>query len=399
MKSLEDWIRKKAQRSPRLYAFLRFVKRRVASVRDVRGALDGPPLPRDALHARIEIKGSPPSFNVGAPSRLAVEVTNLSPYAWPGGGRIALSYHWRRADGSVWTRDGGRTGLSGALSPGGTVTLDCTVTPPNTPAPYVLELELVSGGDAWFGPEGSTRREIVVGGMQPDAFAEIDYEKIYDAADLKKDFWGVVGPASAEEFRQLGKGKLEMLKALGLNPRSKILDVGCGTGSLAEPMVDFLGSEGLYYGTDLSEVAVQFCREKYVRPNFLFAKNGMTTLPIADERFDFIVFFSVFTHTYPAETGELLGEAARVLRDTGMIIADVFEAEIDGDSLGTRAMIVLDRRRTLDLAEARGLEARTISEFIWDPTGPRRIIRVMRRFSKRSGGGISASRTGTAGLP
>jgi hypothetical protein len=37
----------------------------------------------------------------------------------------------------------------------------------------------------------------------------------------------------------------------------------------------------------------------------------------------------------------------------------------------------------LDLARAQGLEARTISEFAWDPTGPRRIDRVMRRFARR----------------
>lgn len=264
----------------------------------------------------------------------------------------------------------------------------------------MLELDLVDGQDGWFSQRGSetTRREIVVGGMQPDAFDEIDYERIYAAADLTKDYWGVAGPASADEFRQLGRGKADMLKTLGLRPDSKILDVGCGTGSLAEPLVDFIGSGGLYVGTDLSEVAVQFCREKYARPNFRFAKNGMTTLPIEDQRFDFIVFFSVFTHTYPAETRDLLAEAARLLNDGGMIIADVFESDIDGDSLGTRAMIVLDRRRMLDLAEAQGLEARTLSEFTWDPTGPRRIDRVMRRFSKRNGG-VSASRTGTAALP
>ena len=176
----------------------------------------------------------------------------------------------------------------------------------------------------------------------------------------------------------------------------KILDVGCGTGSLAEPLVDYLGPDGLYFGTDLSEVAVQFCREKFPQANFRFAKNGMTTLPIEDERFDFIVFFSVFTHTYPAETRDLLAEAVRVLSDTGMIVADVFESDIDGDSLGTRAMIVLDRRRMLDLAAAQGLEARTLSEFAWDPTGPRRIDRVMRCFSKR---GVSAARSGTGARP
>jgi len=175
-----------------------------------------------------------------------------------------------------------------------------------------------------------------------------------------------------------------MLKAFGLTPESRILDVGCGTGCLAEPLAHFLASEGLYYGTDLSEVAVRFCRERYIRPNFVFAKNEMTTLPIDGLRFDFIVFFSVFTHTYPAETRELLAEAARLLNGGGTIIADVFESDIDKDFLGTRAMVVLDLQRMLGLAEAVGFESRTIGELAWDHTGPRGIDRVLRRFTKRT---------------
>jgi SAM-dependent methyltransferase len=373
MTTLRETLRKQLQRTPRLLALLRSVKRGIESARTVS---------TDARRGRIEVMDPLPTFSVGGSGRVSVQVTNASPRAWPARA-VALSYHWRRADGSVWGRDGGRTRIMGPLAPGGAVTLECVVISPNTPGAYSLELELVTGLDGWFAAAGSTRREIAVGGMQPDAFAEIDYEKIYAAADLKKDYWGVAGPASAEEFRQLGRGKAEMLKALGLRPDSKILDVGCGTGSLAEPLAEYLAADGLYFGTDLSEVAVQFCRAKFPQANFRFEKNGMTTLPIEGERFDFIVFFSVFTHTYPAETGALLAEAARVLRDTGIIVADVFESDIEGESLGTRAMIVLPRGRMLDLARAQGLEARTISEFAWDPTGPRRIDRVMRRFARR----------------
>ena len=398
MRQFQDWLREKARRSPRLYALLRPVKRRLDRIRDRREGAEATSLPADGFRARIAIKGSLPPFKVGTSPRLAVEVTNLSSHTWPGGG-LALSYHWRRDD-TVWAFDGGRTDLPGQLEAGETVGLGCTVRSPNTPGGYVLELDLVHGRDAWFSQHGSetARREIVVGGMQPDGLAEIDYEQIYAAADLTKDYWGVVGPASPEEFRQIGQVKRRMLEEIGLRSDSKVLDVGCGTGSLTESLADFLGSEGLYYGTDLSEIAVQFCRETYVRPNFRFAKNGMTTLPIEGLRFDFIVFYSVFTHTYPAETRELLAEAARVLDDGGMIVADVFESDIDGDSLGTRAMIVLDRRRMLGLAEDLGLEARTMSEFSWDPTGPRRIDRVMRRFAKR-GATLNPARSETGALP
>jgi SAM-dependent methyltransferase len=371
MKDVQDWFRRQALRWPPLYRLLRSVKHRML-----------PRLAGDAFSARIEVDPPLPEFRVAEVRQVGARVTNTSRCAWPGG-QIALSYHWRRPDGSVWGYDGGRTPFA-ALDPGAATTVSATVTPPNTPGTYVLEMDLVQGPDTWFSRQGSPpwSRDVVVAGMRPENCAEIDYEKIYGEADLKKDFWSVVGPASAEEFRQLGRGKLEMLKSLGLTPRSKILDVGCGTGSLAEAAAGFLDDTGLYYGTDLSDKAVAYSREAYPRPNFHFARNEMTTLPIDGLRFDFIVFFSVFTHTYPPETRALLAEAVRLLAEGGSIIADVFEADIEGDSLGTRAMLVLDRGRMPALARELGLQARTLSEFVWDAGGERRIDRVMRLFSK-----------------
>ena len=372
MSGIQDWLRRQALRWPPLYRLLRSVKHRVV-----------PRLPDDAFRARIEAQGPLPGFRVAEAGLVEARVTNASRSPWPAG-QIALSYHWRRPDGSVWGYDGGRTPLTTVLEPGGGTTVRFTVTPPNTPGTYVLELDLVQGPESWFGQHGSEvwRREVVVAGMRPEKCAEIDYEQIYDRADLAKDFWSVVGPASAEEFRQLGHGKLAMLKSLGLTPRSRILDVGCGTGSLAEAAAGYLDDAGLYYGTDLSDKAVAYSREAYPRPNFHFARNEMTTLPIDGQLFDFIVFFSVFTHTYPQETRELLAEAARLLAGGGSIIADVFEADVEGDSLGTRAMLVLPRGRLPALARELGLEARTLSEFVWDGGGERRIDRVMRLFSK-----------------
>jgi SAM-dependent methyltransferase len=382
MSPLQDWLRRQAQRSRPLYAVLRGVKA------GVRALAAGPPLPRDATRARIEPAGALPPFSVGTAARVRVTVTNASPHAWPGGGRLAVSYHWHRAGGGVWGFDGGRTPLPTRLEPGQSTSVECVVRPPNTPAPYTLELDLVEGRDRWFAARGSRtlRQDVVVAGLQPDALDEIDYEQVYGAADLTKDFWNVVGPASAEEFRQLGRGKLEMLKAEGLAPGSRLLDVGCGTGTLAGPALEFLSDEGLYYGTDLSEKAVEYCRQHYRRANFRFAKNGMTTIPLDGPRFDFIVFFSVFTHTYPAETRELLSEAARLLDEGGSIVADVFETDIEGDSLGTRAMLVLPRGLFLAMAADLGLEAREISAFSWDPAGPRRIDRVLRRLTRRAPG-------------
>lgn len=382
MRALADRIRERARRHPRVYAGLRRLKRQLGAAVDALA----PPLPPEAYRASLALDAAP-QFQVGLPRVLEVRVTNASPCAWPRGRWLALSYHWRRADGTVWAFDGRRTRflLTSALPPGQAVAARCTVQPPSTLGTYVLEIDLVHGRDRWFAAHGSQplRQEVAVSGARPETMPEVDYQQIYERADLAVDFWSVVGPASAEEFRLLGQGKLDMLRSLGLRPDSRILDVGCGTGSLAEAASRFMGEQGLFYGTDLSEVAVQFCRQRYPQRNFRFVRNEMTRLPIEHERFDWIVFFSVFTHTYPAETRELLAEAARLLAPGGTIVADVFECDIEGETLGTRSMVVVDRRFVPALADSIGLEAQTLGVNVWEQTEARRIDRVLRRFDRR----------------
>jgi SAM-dependent methyltransferase len=323
-----------------------------------------------------------------------VKVTNLSPLRWPGRGALSLSYHWRHPDGSLVVFDGHRSALVRAIGPGGRTTRECVVVAPNTPGSYLLELDLVHGESAWFSAAGSSplRSEAVVVGIQPDDLDELDYEQSFAEADLARNHWGVVGPASLEQFIELGRSRLEMLQGLGLVPGSRVLDVGCGTGSLAEPLSRFLDDDGCYLGTDLSGIAVRFCQEKYARPNFTFRRNEMTKLPVDAGLFDFVVFFSVLTHTYPQETRALLSEAARALAPGGAIVADVFEADLPGASVGTRAMVVLDRAGFSAMVGEAGLAPEVVGEMEWRGSSSLRISRVLRRLVKASDRGEDAYR-------
>lgn len=309
-------------------------------------------------------------------------ITNLSPHRWPGRGALSLSYHWRRLDGSLVVLDGRRSALIRTIGPGEHARRECVVVAPNTPGRYLLEMDVVHGADSWFSSAGSStlRSEAVVEGIQPDDLDELDYEQSFADADLTRNHWGVVGPASLEQFRELGTSRLEMLRGFGLVPGSRVLDVGCGTGSLTDPLSRFLDDDGCYLGTDLSGIAVRFCREKYARPNFTFRRNEMAKLPTDGRRFDFVVFFSVLTHTYPQETRALLAEAARSLEPGGAIVADVFEADLESPSVGTRAMVVLDRAGFSAMLDDLGLVPEIVGEMEWRGSSPHRISRVLRRL-------------------
>jgi SAM-dependent methyltransferase len=190
--------------------------------------------------------------------------------------------------------------------------------------------------------------------------ADIDYRRWYSTWDLQRDHWTIVGPATKEEYDRLSRVKLQLLIDLGLAPEAKVLDVGCGTGLLTAALYEFLSERGLYTGTDISPEAIAFCRSRFPRPNFSFHVSEMTKLPALRDRFDFIVFYSVFTHTYPRETALLLHEASRLLADGGIIFADVFTAPLIEEYTGDRGAVEINPDYLMCLLEGSGLRAELI---------------------------------------
>ena len=84
---------------------------------------------------------------------VAARLRNASDRRWPAGGgaRVAVAYHWRRADGSLSIFEGGRTPLAGDLAPGQEGELRVAIEAPRESGTYRLELDLVREHVAWFG--------------------------------------------------------------------------------------------------------------------------------------------------------------------------------------------------------------------------------------------------------
>lgn len=210
----------------------------------------------------------------------------------------------------------------------------------------------------------------------------LDYRRCYSTWDLQSDYWTIVGPATKEEYDRLSLVKLHLLIDLGLTPESKILDVGCGTGLLAASLHDFLSECGRYVGTDISPEAVAFCRSRFPRPNFSFLDSEMTKLPALTQCFDFIVFFSVFTHTYPQETALLLRQASQLLADGGIIFADVFTAPLLDEHSGDRGAVEINPDHLMRLLEGSGLQ----EDLIEMQNRPRLGQRLFFKFTRVSEG-------------
>lgn len=207
---------------------------------------------------------------------------------------------------------------------------------------------------------------------------DIDYRRWYSTWDLERDYWTIVGPATREEYEQLGAVKLQLLIQLGLTPDARVLDVGCGTGQLTAALHEYLSDRGVYCGTDISPDALAFCRSRFRRPNFTFRLNEMTTLPPLTERFGFIVFYSVFTHTYPRETALLLREAARLLAGGGVIFADLFTAPLIERHAGDRSAVEVNPDYLLRLLDGSGLRAEVVQIL----PGPHLMQRFFLKFTR-----------------
>ena len=141
----------------------------------------------------------------------------------------------------------------------------------------------------------------------------------------------------------------------GLQPSSRVLDVGSGIGRIARGLTDYLNFEneprqegtemtctytGTYDGFDAIKLGVDWCtknitsqhphfRFKYVPlENDLYRNDGQNaaqfTFPYPDDSFDFVILTSVFTHMLPDEVARYLSEIQRVMSKGGHCVATFF---------------------------------------------------------------------------
>jgi demethylmenaquinone methyltransferase/2-methoxy-6-polyprenyl-1,4-benzoquinol methylase/phosphoethanolamine N-methyltransferase len=113
-----------------------------------------------------------------------------------------------------------------------------------------------------------------------------------------------------------------MLDKAGLKPGSRVLDVGCGTGSLALKAKERVGSTGMVAGIDASPEMIEVALEKARRAGVEidFRLEVVEKLPFADQTFD-TVLSSLMMHHLPDDLKRQgLAEIRRVLKPGGSLV-------------------------------------------------------------------------------
>ncbi|HVE88985.1 MAG TPA: class I SAM-dependent methyltransferase [Burkholderiaceae bacterium] len=154
----------------------------------------------------------------------------------------------------------------------------------------------------------------------------------------------VDGSHSTSEFIAVGDTTVQwLIDYEGLKPSHRFLDVGCGIGRMARPLMQYL-EKGKYNGFDITKDKVAYCRRTIgrKRPDFVFHHadvfnkyyNPRGKLKAADYRFplndatvDYVLLVSVFTHMLPEDMEHYLSEITRVLSPGGKCVISYWLAD------------------------------------------------------------------------
>ena len=103
-------------------------------------------------------------------------------------------------------------------------------------------------------------------------------------------------------------------RQLKLSPRAKVLDVGCGTGAV------LAGLSARYeaYGTDTSELAIEYCRQRGLDNVYCCPVEGF---PLEHLRFDLVTLLDVIEHV--DDDVQMLRNASDRLASGGRVLVTV----------------------------------------------------------------------------
>lgn len=128
------------------------------------------------------------------------------------------------------------------------------------------------------------------------------------------------------DWERVGATCFAALVHAGLQPEHSVLDIGCGSGRLADQLHGWL--TGNYVGLDVSKKLVRYARKRFRRLNFEVTDGITVNAP--SEAFEMVAMFSVATHIPLALVSHYLTESYRVLRPGGAAVMSFLELSQPG---------------------------------------------------------------------
>jgi SAM-dependent methyltransferase len=132
-------------------------------------------------------------------------------------------------------------------------------------------------------------------------------------------------------WEEIGILQFEFLKKMGLMPRHRLIDIGCGCMRAGVYLVPYL-EESRYYGIDINSSLIEAGRKELLKSPANAGKRP--DLRVTDQfdlgqfgvQFDYVLATSVFTHLYLNHIGRCLVQLKKALAPGGRFFATFFVA-------------------------------------------------------------------------
>lgn len=128
------------------------------------------------------------------------------------------------------------------------------------------------------------------------------------------------------------------LSKLRIHSNAIILDIGCGGGETIHLLAQ-KAAQGLVYGVDFSETAVEMSRQRNIKEvtsgRVYVVRGEVSQLPFSDHSFDIIT--AIQTHYYWPDIPKDVEEIYRVLKPGGqfMIASEIYKVQYHMDNYTT----------------------------------------------------------------
>ncbi len=115
---------------------------------------------------------------------------------------------------------------------------------------------------------------------------------------------------------------VEFLKKVGLKTGQTVLDFGCGVGHYTIPAAKVVGNEGIVYGVDKEQHALNELQQKAIHLNLknirIINTSGRIQIDLKKSSIDIVLFYDVLHYHEKKEREKLYTEAYRVLKHDGL---------------------------------------------------------------------------------
>jgi cyclopropane fatty-acyl-phospholipid synthase-like methyltransferase len=131
-------------------------------------------------------------------------------------------------------------------------------------------------------------------------------------------------------WEEIGRLQFEFLRARGLKPGHRLLDIGCGSLRGGIHAIKYLET-GNYYGLDMNPSLIEAARHELklaglTHKNPHLAVSDRFELGLFRQKFDYLLAHSVFTHVFANHIIRCLAEVREVLASKGQFFATFFLA-------------------------------------------------------------------------